>query len=471
VSDQDQPVGQATGGATGASAPWQGSASTPPLVPPPASHGTTSRPSPWSEDRPAPALASLAGAFAGFLLLASLFLFLSELGGDSRRLVGIALSLVFEAVGVGLMVMHRNQRAATAGVLLTAIGIIPLLVYLFVDVKNPDRTIDSVSTFTSTATIILLVAAALWLVAYLVGPGRRYGFYLGAALVALWLVAIVQIIDGPLSATFDPFTSPSATFVPGPGFDTSSGSGSDPGSFDPSFDDSGPDSGTFDSSSRYRGGKDPSTKIGASSLIFGGIYLLLGARRDRRGGRRQGTVFLAVSIPILTLAVVFLGQVLEVTGAALLGLALGAAIAWLGTRTGRRFSSWYATVAMVVAVVVLVAKALGGSPRAMAAVLAVIGLGAALAVRALEDRRSTGPGSAGPSWDDAGRGWSGAGPGWGGGGGAPPSGGAWPQPAPAKNGPSFAGPPGGSWLPPAPAAGANPSPAPGPSDDTRPGSA
>lgn len=170
-------------------------------------------------DRPPPRISSLAGAAAGLLLLSSLGLFLTEITGDQQRLGGVAVSLLFEGIGVALLLLNRDQRTATAGVALTAIGIVPLLIYLFVDVRNPDRTINDVSSFTSTTTLILLIAASLWLVAYFAGPGRRYGFYLGAALLALWLVAVVQIVDSPLNQVFDGFST-SSSFTPvDPGFD------------------------------------------------------------------------------------------------------------------------------------------------------------------------------------------------------------------------------------------------------------
>ncbi|MGI8756931.1 MAG: hypothetical protein ACR2MB_13955, partial [Acidimicrobiales bacterium] len=299
--------------------------------PPPSSHGGVAPAEP--QHRPPPTLASLAGAFAGLVLLASLVAFLIEVNGDHRRIGGIVLSLLFEALGVVVILANRNQRAVTAGVALTAIGLIPLLVYLFVDVNDPGRTIDSVSKFTTTATIVLVVAAVLWLAAYFVGPGRRYGFYLGAALVALWLVAVVQIIDQPLQSLFDPFASASSSTPIGPpisgsgssstgtrsckfdsdtGVTTCSGSGSG-SSFDSTF---GPNSRS--GASRYRRPKDLSTKLGLASVLFGGAYLALAARRDRRQDARQATVLLAVSIPILTFGVLYLGKLLHVTGAALL---------------------------------------------------------------------------------------------------------------------------------------------------------
>lgn len=465
MSDEPPPAigGAGPSGASPWTAPTDGPAA-PPETPRGRSFGTSA-----PEDRPPPGVASLAGAAAGLLLLASLTLFLSELGGDSRRIGGIVLSLLFEALGVGLLLINRSQRSATAGVALTAIGIIPLLVYLFVDVKNPDRTLDSVSSFTSTATAILVLAALLWLAAYAFGPSRRYGFYLGAALLALWLVSVVQIIDTPLSQAFDPFSPFGRT-----SFDTGSSSGGS-STFD-TFDTIPPGDPTFDpttqfpdedfdpSTDGFTSPENPSTKLGIASLIFGGAYLALAVRRDRAGDRRQATVFFAVSIPILTVAVLFLADPLNTTGASLLGIALGGAALWFAVRTGRRFTSWYAMAAIVVAVFALVGNALLESARATGVVLGLVGLVVALLAGRLEGGSPSDhaagatPGAGGAELAAAGGapGWAPTAPGssspWQQGPASPPT---WtpppsaspPDAPPTGTGPAFVAPPSGPWNP------------------------
>ncbi len=463
-----------------------------PVVGPPPSHLAPSTAS-VREDRPPPSLISLAGAFAGLLLLASLFLLLGDLGGGSRRPGGIVLGLLFELLGVALILMNRGRRGATAGVLLTALGLVPLLVYLFVDVQNPGRTINSVGKFTSTTTLILAVAAVLWLAAYFFGPARRYGFYLGAALIALWLVAIVQIVDQPLRAVFDPFVA-SSTFErvrPSTDFGGSSGgstfsqscttgsdgvvecssstSGTDFGSrADDPFDQSAP-SPELPFSRRSTQPDNPSIKIGVASLLFGAAYLALAGRRDRKEDHRQATVFFAAAIPILTIGVLFLTGPLDTIGASLLAIALGAVTIWLGTRAGRRFSSWYATVAVVIAVLALVNKLAGDSNRVSAAILAAIGLATVVALSRLEgdseagDVPTEGPPlvpwasstptvASGPAGGSSPGPWAGThGTSW-----PPPSSGASPSPweAPADRaptptpGPDFSSPPTSGWAPP-----------------------
>ncbi|HEX2576627.1 MAG TPA: hypothetical protein VHK88_09795 [Aquihabitans sp.] len=355
-----------------------------------------------SGHRPPPRPTSLAGAAAGVLLVTSLVLALSELSGDRQRLAGVGISLLFEALGVGLLVLGRHRRAAAAGVVLTAIGVVPLLVYLFVDVRNPANTIDDVGSFTSTATLVLLISAALWLVAYVAGPGRRHGFYLGAALVALWLVAVVQIVDSPLSQFADGFAAgPVAvdeTFD-SETFDSESSTEFDDefstefddelstefdDEFGQGFDDELGEGFPIDPGDGFPQPDDPSGELGWASLGFGLTYLALGAARDRRGDHRQATVLLAVCAPILVLAVSFLGGTLEAVGSSLLAIAIGTVAVVVGTRSDRRFTSWAGTAAIVLGVLVLVERAVGESARASAAVLLAIGLAVALGARALE---------------------------------------------------------------------------------------
>lgn len=168
---------------------------------------------PGPGERPPPRWTSIAGAVGAALLVGSLGSMLAELG-DRRRLGGIAIGLLFQVLGVALLVVNRGRRSATAGVGLTAIGLVPLLIFLFVDVDNPSTTIDSVGDFTRTATLILLAAAAIWFVAYRFGPSRGYAIYLAGALLALWLVAVVQIVNQPLvqigrawSTSYSPYGS------------------------------------------------------------------------------------------------------------------------------------------------------------------------------------------------------------------------------------------------------------------------
>ncbi len=144
--------------------------------------------------RPAPSIPSLAGAAAGVFVVFGLFLLLGELGDDAR-LAGIGISLVFEVLGVVLLQFSKGRRSATAGGTIAAVAIIPLLGFLFID--TPGDTIETPNDVTGPVTAVLVVAALVWFCAWYFGPGRRYAFFLGAACLALWLAAQVQVVSNP----------------------------------------------------------------------------------------------------------------------------------------------------------------------------------------------------------------------------------------------------------------------------------
>ncbi|MBX3284740.1 MAG: hypothetical protein KF703_05300 [Actinobacteria bacterium] len=357
---------------------------------------------PTNEDlrgpRPLPSVPSLAGTAAGAFLVFGLFALLDELGDDAR-LAGIGISLVFEVLGVVLLQFSKGRRSATAGGTIAAVAVIPLLGYLFVD--TPGDTVDSAQDVTGPVAATLVVAALVWFCAWYFGPGRRYAFFLAAACLALWAAAQVQIVSDPIDQVFG-YTSAASTFTPiGPssGYDpyedypaTTSFSSDDFSSDDFSSDDFSSDdifsSDDYDYDYDYGADiDDPSTKLGVISLLFGCAYLLAAARRDRLGDTRAGTALFAVATPILVYAVAYLGGDLGSVGTSVLALALGAVGLWLGTRTGRRFTSWVGTAACVFAVLDLVEHAVGDSPRASAAVLVVIGLAIAIGVGLVEQRR------------------------------------------------------------------------------------
>lgn len=348
-------------------------------------------------DRPAPHVAALLGTLAGILLTSSLFLYLSELSGKGQRLAGIFLSLLFEAAGVALLLFFRRRRAATVGVTLTAIGVVPLLVFLFVDTHNPSKTFDSASDFTQTATLVLVAAAALWLVAYFFGPARRYAFYLGAALVAVWLVAVVQIVDQPLGQ-LEQYTARTPAFESS---STYSSSGSsyydvDTGEWveDLPSDDQGDFEYDYDSGPQWERGSspdNPSTRLGWVSLAFGLAYLTGAWWRDRRGDQRMGTAFIVAAIPILTLATIFLSPDLDDAGTGVLAVALGAAAVYVGSRAIRRVTSWYGVFAIFTGISLVVGNAVGDSARASGTVLLLIGLAVAGVAWVLESGGLGGP--------------------------------------------------------------------------------
>ncbi len=401
---------------------------------------TTPAEGPGPEGRPPPRWTSVAGGIGAALLIASLGEALAELG-DKRRLGGIIIGLLFQALGVLLLLLNRNRRTATAGVGLTAVGLVPLLVFLFVDVDNPSTTINSVGDFTRTATLILLAAAVIWFVAYRFGPSKGYAIYLAGALVALWLVAVVQIVEQPIAqigsywnTTYTTYDSGYPTEIDEEAYaeaERELDDCLDEGvldedtcfeNYDAAFqaewfnsDDGTGYSDVGDPSPDYPEVDDPSTKLGLVSLVFGVGYLALAALGDRRGERRRSTALLAAAIPILWLAVSFLANDLRQGGTAVAAIALGAAAIWIGTEAaapeGRRFTSWVGGAAVIGGCLALVDLMAGDNRKVATGVLLALGLAITFAARQFDPEApdpqpadgpdpTTGPFSSGP-WGSA----------------------------------------------------------------------
>ncbi|HWJ98488.1 MAG TPA: hypothetical protein VNQ33_10040, partial [Acidimicrobiales bacterium] len=196
----------------------------PPLPPPPvppAWRRLIAPMGPVEGPRPAPTAASMVAVGGGLLAAAGLFALLSELDGYAQRTTGLAISLLFVALGVAISVVNRSSRAAAGGVALSIIGVVPFTVYVFANADLFDQfsggEVDG-NPWTGlrwTITLALITAAGLWLVGYLFVPTRRYGAFLGAALLAVWLIPLCNLQLSAMEDMFRPFESVS-TFEPVP---------------------------------------------------------------------------------------------------------------------------------------------------------------------------------------------------------------------------------------------------------------
>lgn len=329
-------------------------------------------PGPGDGDRPVPTLASMLAVGAGLLVAAGLLFLLDELDSDQRT-TGIVISLLFLALGVTLSVVNRSSRVATAGVAISLVAVAPLAVYLFAtqsffdDLNGTDA--NPFDGIRGTVNLMLVTATVLWLAGYLLGPGRRYGVYLGAALLALWTIPMFNIQVSAAETAFAPFQDITVTPIP-----------SDPGFDDPSFGD--PSNSQFDEDFTFEEPEltDPSTKLGVVSLAFGAAYLLGAAWRDRRGDRRMATAFLAPALIVLIEAVALLSGHVGWVGWGVLTTATGGAILAVGLRGGRRASSWIGIGLATLGFGSLVAEGLSDSPRAIGGALTLIGVVAVLAI-------------------------------------------------------------------------------------------
>jgi len=371
-------------------------------------------------------------AFVGVLVL------LANLPHSGTRFWGLLLSAAALALGGFAAWRWRGRPAASAGVALAALSVVPFFVFAFVDPKRPGRTFSSLGHAKNILTGILLLAAVVWLVAYLWGPGRRFAFYLGAAMASAWLVVLLQVGVKSTSARNSSIARPSSPVVPSNlgrsggsvpdsraapattnpfSSDSSSDTSSDSFSSDPFGSDStGLSSDPFGSSSfdsdpfnsSYSSNSDPfgstngtftfgdlsrrspigsATTTGLLSFLIGAAYAIAGTRLDRRGDSRTGTPFFAVASAALPVGIILMGSgSLHAKPAEVLAVLTGVAFLWAGTRGGRRFSSWYGGYGVLAGVSALVADIFRHHPVPAGLVLVALGAATAVAADLLTDR-------------------------------------------------------------------------------------
>ena len=345
----------------------------PPPPAPPSSPTSASASAVDATDRPAPNIVSLGAAAGGAIAAIGLFALLSDSDVAKSRGSVLFASALFAAIGIGLMFWNRSRRAVAGGVALTALAVVPLVSALF---RSPTDTsiLTDPSGYRNTQLATLALLAIIWGACYAVGPGRRNGLFLGAALLALWLIPMTFFSTNATIDALDSLKSPNTGLIFGNSSDPfgSSGSGS-------SFDSSGSDPfGSLGGSSTDPFGTSSSNslplKLGVTSLLFGGVYLALAGRNDTWGDRRMATPFFAVAPIILFQALTNLSGDLKVVGTSCLGIALGGVAVWLGARSGRRFTSWIGVASIVASIVNMVDDGLKGKPMATGIVLALFGL-------------------------------------------------------------------------------------------------
>ncbi|MGE0796459.1 MAG: hypothetical protein AB7O29_14095 [Acidimicrobiia bacterium] len=266
-----------------------------------ASLGTRSR------RRAEPRLAvAVAGAGCALAVLGGLVISGDNSGGDGgfNRAPGTILSALVVAAGFAVLTRFRTGALGAAGTVASTLGIPPLLVFLTVDT-------DRLPPYNTEA--ILYVSTLAWLAAWAVGPGRGRPFYLGAALIGVWL-SVLQLVEGLFDAPFDAVASVAEDVGP---------LGGPTGGFD-GVSSSGP---------------DPST-IGILSLVVGVAFVVIGRILDRSGRVGTATPFAFAAFPTLTVGILSLAPDLETAGTGLLVLVVGAALAYHGATVGRRATTW-----------------------------------------------------------------------------------------------------------------------------------
>ena len=326
----------------------------------------------WAARRPEPRLwISVAGA--GCLMAVTGLLAIAgdaqvdDSGDVGSSTPGILIFLLVVVAGYLLMHFVRETPAATAGVTAVVLGLPPLAYFLtFDENSNPPLSIEAV----------LGLPALVWLVSYLVGPGRGRPLLLAAGLIFGWLFAL-QVLEDPVGrGSLDPPLVEDDAFG-GPFDDSADGSfddeledefGTDDG-FEDEFgtdngfeDEFGTDNGfedEFETDDQFGAGEEPSwTTIGVVSLLFGAGYFLAARQLDRRGYAGTATPFVVAGHVALPFGLAYLADTLEVAGTGVAFVIAGGLIAWLGAASGRRLTTIVGALEMIFGLYLVVGDAM-----------------------------------------------------------------------------------------------------------------
>jgi hypothetical protein len=199
---------------------------------------------------------------------------------------------------------------------------------------------------------VLAVPAVVWVVSYLVGPGKGRPLLLGAGLVFAWLFAL-QVVDDPFNEGIDP----------GPVFEAPLGS-----------EDAGVEEDFGGDSFEETGGTDQATG-GIVSLVFGAGYLAAVALLDRRGWRGAGTPFAVAAHAALPIGILLLSSDLEVAGTGVALVIVGLVTSWVGALGARRATTIIGAIETVAGIGLLVGDTMNDSdPSSVGLALVVIGI-------------------------------------------------------------------------------------------------
>jgi hypothetical protein len=340
----------------------------------------------WAARRSEPRLwVSIAGA--GCLLAVTGLLAIAgdaqvdDSGDTGSTAPGIILFLLVVGAGYALLHVAREAPAASAGVTAVVLGLPPLMYFLTFDESDlPPFSLEAV----------LGASALVWIVSYMVGPGRGRPLLLGAGLVFAWLF-VLQIVEDPFSGLdqapiisedpfgeLDPepydepfdddFGSSEESFPDDEAFgdDDFGVSGASSGSgFDDDFVPSDDELGRVDQSDDQfggGGGDEPSwSTLGIISLLFGVGYLVAARRFDHRRFAGTATPFVVAGHIALPTGIVLLSEDLEVAGTGVAFVIAGGLVAWVGALSGRRATTIIGAIEVIIGLYLVVGDAMQDS--------------------------------------------------------------------------------------------------------------
>jgi hypothetical protein len=229
-------------------------------------------------------------------------------GGSFNRVPGVVLTAVLVAIGALLMHQVREGALATAGSVATGFGIPALVGFAVLS--------GSEGSFQST----MALSTVLWLLAYVVGPGRGRPLFLGLGLFGAWSFVMQLVGSWATSATVLPLSGAYDGYSDGGAFSPYSGR-------------------SFSSSGSAFSGPDFAT-VGVVSLAIGVAYLLISRRLDRTGRRGMSTPFAVIALPALAQGLGAMVFELHLTAGGLLVAVVGVGLAVHGATANRRFTTW-----------------------------------------------------------------------------------------------------------------------------------
>lgn len=255
--------------------------------------------------------------------------------GDSgtRKLLGAALALLLVTGAYALMITRPRGPLTSAGVAAGALGLPVLVAFLTLDLGGGDPlSFDAIA----------LVSIAAWMLSYLVVPGARgHVFFLGASLFVGWAYLLTKIEPNLVN----PFTTLAGV--------------------------TGPSSGA---NGVFSGGGAPDY-AGAAAFSFlvglGGYLVAYRLDRARRSG--PAVAFVITGFAATLSGISAAGAELPQAATAAIVVVLGVVLAVAGARTGRRFTTWYWTLAIAGGLVAIVGVIVDNNAAAGGIVLLVLG--------------------------------------------------------------------------------------------------
>lgn len=303
---------------------------------------------PAVDHRPPPRLPQVIAAAGGVLVVLGFLILLTKLHGGGLRIAGILLSLLLEAIAIGMLLLWRRRPATAGGVTVSLLAVLPAMTFIVTDTSKRQGGIHSVSDLKTKVTLVLLVAALAWIILYFVGPVKRMTIYLGAAALAVVDILVLQI--GVVERTVPTYSSDN-------------------------FSDLGPRLVRSFVPVDFAPGRAGTTALIAGLVLLGGGYLF-----DRAAQSRPGTAGYAVGVVSVVSGLFTLAFTdLKVEGASAFGMVIGVAVAWLGVRTGRRFTAWTGAAGFGFASVTLAISWFSKSQLAAGLVLLLFGIAVVVA--------------------------------------------------------------------------------------------